>query len=50
MLVNAVAVVLEQGSYLFRSVQNGLVQHYALAMIIGVFFLIAAGKFVLGLY
>jgi len=50
MLVNAVAVALEQGSYLFRSVQNGLVQHYALAMIIGVFFLIAAGKFVLGLY
>jgi NADH-quinone oxidoreductase subunit L len=50
MLVNAVAITLEQFSYLFRSMQNGLVQHYALAMIIGLFFLIAAGKFVLGLY
>jgi NADH-quinone oxidoreductase subunit L len=50
MLVNAVAIALEQFSYLFRSVQNGLVQHYALAMIIGLFFLIAAGKYVLGVY
>jgi multicomponent Na+:H+ antiporter subunit D len=50
MLVNAVAITLEQFSYLFRSMQNGLVQHYALAMIIGLFFLIAAGKYVLGVY
>jgi hypothetical protein len=50
MLVNAVAIALEQFSYLFRSMQNGLVQHYALAMIIGLFFLIAAGKYVLGVY
>jgi NADH-quinone oxidoreductase subunit L len=50
MLVNAVAVVLEQGSYLLRSMQNGLVQHYALAMIIGLFFLFAAGRYVLHAY
>jgi NADH-quinone oxidoreductase subunit L len=50
MLVNAVGVVLDNLSYLFRSVQNGLVQHYALAMIIGLFFLIFAGRWPLGLY
>jgi NADH-quinone oxidoreductase subunit L len=32
---------LENLSYVFRAVQNGLVQHYALAMFIGVFLLIA---------
>jgi hypothetical protein len=31
-------------------VQNGLVQHYALGMLIGLFLLIAAGRFLLGLY
>jgi NADH-quinone oxidoreductase subunit L len=32
--------ILENLSYVFRAVQNGLVQHYALAMFIGVFLLI----------
>jgi NADH-quinone oxidoreductase subunit L len=49
-LVNLTAAVLDNTSYLFRAVQNGLVQHYALSMLIGVFLLIAAGRFVLGLY
>jgi NADH-quinone oxidoreductase subunit L len=48
--VNGVAWTLEQGSYAFRLMQNGLVQHYALAMILGLFFLIAAGRWPLGLY
>lgn len=48
--VNATAFVLDNMSYAFRSVQNGLVQHYVLSMLIGVFLLIAAGRFVLGLY
>jgi NADH-quinone oxidoreductase subunit L len=47
--VNGVAWVLEQGSYLLRTMQNGLVQHYALAMIIGLFFLIASVRWVLAL-
>jgi hypothetical protein len=37
-------------SYALRAVQNGLVQHYALGMMIGLFLLIAAGRFLLGLY
>jgi NADH-quinone oxidoreductase subunit L len=49
-LVNLTAAVLDHTSYLFRAVQDGLVQHYALSMLIGVFLLIAAGRFVLGLY
>jgi NADH-quinone oxidoreductase subunit L len=49
-LVNLTGLVLDNASYLFRSVQNGLVQHYALAMLIGVFLLIGAGRFLLGLY
>jgi NADH-quinone oxidoreductase subunit L len=49
-LVNLTAIVLDNLSYVFRSMQNGLVQHYALSMLIGVFLLIAAGRFVLGLY
>ena len=48
--VNATAFVLDNMSYAFRSVQNGLVQHYVLSMLIGVFLLIAAGRFALGLY
>jgi NADH-quinone oxidoreductase subunit L len=48
--VNLTAVVLDNGSYVFRAVQNGLVQHYALAMLIGVFLIIGAGRFLLGLY
>ena len=50
LLVNAVGYILENLSYLFRAAQNGLVQHYALAMIIGLFFLIFAGRWPLGLY
>jgi NADH-quinone oxidoreductase subunit L len=48
--VNLTAFLLDNLSYAFRSVQNGLVQHYALSMLIGIFLLIAAGRFVLGLY
>jgi NADH-quinone oxidoreductase subunit L len=48
--VNAVGWILEQGSYLFRSVQNGLVQQYALAMLIGLLILFASGRWVLGIY
>ncbi len=40
--VNVTAVILDNLSYVFRAVQNGLVQHYALAMLIGVFLLIVA--------
>jgi hypothetical protein len=48
--VNATAFLMDNLSYLFRSVQNGLVQSYALSMLIGVFLLIAAGRYLLGLY
>ena len=49
-LVNLTAFVLDNFSYLFRAVQNGLVQHYALVMLIGIFLMIGAGRYVLGLY
>jgi NADH-quinone oxidoreductase subunit L len=49
-LVNLTALVLDNVSYFFRALQNGLVQHYALSMLIGVFFIIAAGRWVFGLY
>jgi hypothetical protein len=48
--VNLMAAILDNLSYLFRAVQNGLVQSYALSMLIGVFLLLAAGRFLLGLY
>jgi len=48
--VNATAFVLDNLSYALRAVQNGLVQSYALSMLIGLFLLIAAGRFLLGLY
>ena len=48
--VTATAFVLDNSSYALRALQNGLVQHYALGMLIGLFLLIAAGRFVLGLY
>ena len=48
--VNLTAFLLDNLSYAFRAVQDGLVQHYALSMLIGLFLLIAAGRFVLGLY
>ncbi len=49
-LVNLTAFVLDNLSYVFRAVQNGLVQNYALSMLIGVFLLIAAGRYLMGLY
>lgn len=49
-LVNLAAFVLDNASYAFRAVQDGLVQHYALGMLIGLFLLIAAGRWLLGLY
>jgi NADH-quinone oxidoreductase subunit L len=49
-LAKLTAAVLDNLSYVFRAVQNGLVQHYALAMLIGVFLIIGAGRFLLGLY
>ena len=49
-VVEAVAVVLDNLSYLFRAAQSGLVQQYALAMLIGLFLLFASGGLVLGLY
>jgi NADH-quinone oxidoreductase subunit L len=48
--VNLTAFVLDNLSYAFRAVQSGLVQNYALSMLIGLFLLIAAGRFFLGLY
>jgi NADH-quinone oxidoreductase subunit L len=48
--VNFTAFVLDNLSYAFRAVQSGLVQNYALSMLIGLFLLIAAGRFLLGLY
>jgi len=49
-LVNAIGAVLDNASYLMRALQNGLVQHYALSSLIGVFLMIWAGKFVLHLF
>jgi NADH-quinone oxidoreductase subunit L len=48
--VNLTAFLLDNLSYAFRAVQGGLVQGYALSMLIGFFLLIAAGRFLLGLY
>jgi NADH-quinone oxidoreductase subunit L len=48
--VSFTAFVLDNSSYALRAMQNGLVQHYALSMLIGLFLLIAAGRFLLGLY
>jgi len=48
--VNLTAFVLDNLSYAVRAVQSGFVQHYALGMLIGIFLLIAAGRFLLGLY
>ncbi|HEY8232215.1 MAG TPA: hypothetical protein VIJ10_06115, partial [Vicinamibacteria bacterium] len=44
------AFALDSLSYAFRAAQTGVVQHYALGLMIGLFLLIAAGRFVLGLY
>jgi NADH-quinone oxidoreductase subunit L len=48
--VNLMATIIEQVSYLFRAVQNGLVQSYALSMLIGFLLIFALGRFLLGLY
>jgi len=48
--VNTTAAVFDNGSYLFRAVQNGLVQQYVLVMFMGVLVLIGAGYWLLGLY
>ncbi len=48
--VNATAFILDNTSYVFRAVQNGLVQKYALSMLIGIILMFAAGRFLLGLY
>ncbi|HLA79587.1 MAG TPA: NADH-quinone oxidoreductase subunit L [Vicinamibacteria bacterium] len=49
-LVNLTGFVLDAASYAFRAVQSGQIQSYALAMLIGVFLIIGAGRFLLGLY
>ena len=49
-LVNLTGFVLDASSYAFRAVQNGQIQSYALAMLIGIFLIIGAGRFLLGLY
>jgi NADH-quinone oxidoreductase subunit L len=48
--VNLTAFGFDSLSYVFRAAQSGLVQQYALGLMIGLFLLIAAGRFVLGLY
>ena len=48
--VRFTAFALENLSYVFRAAQTGVVQQYALGLMIGLFLLIAAGRFLLGLY
>jgi NADH-quinone oxidoreductase subunit L len=49
--VNLLAAILDNLSYLFRAVQNGQVQNYALSALIGLFLLIGlVGRYMLGLY
>jgi NADH-quinone oxidoreductase subunit L len=43
-LVNLTALVLDNLSYVFRALQNGLVQHYALSMIIAFLFMVYFGS------
>jgi NADH-quinone oxidoreductase subunit L len=43
-LVNVTADILDNLSYVFRSLQNGLVQHYALSMLIIILFMIGIGS------
>jgi NADH:ubiquinone oxidoreductase subunit 5 (subunit L)/multisubunit Na+/H+ antiporter MnhA subunit len=42
--VNLTAALLDNLSYVFRSLQNGLVQHYALSMLIIILFMIGIGS------
>jgi len=44
--VNLTGAIFDNLSYLFRAVQNGLVQHYALVALIAVLFLIGASRFI----
>ena len=49
--VNLFAAILDNLSYVFRAVQNGQVQNYALSALIGLFLLIGlVGRYMLGLY
>ncbi len=49
--VNLLAFLFDNLSYALRAAQSGLVQHYALGMLVGLFLLLlAGGRFVLGLY
>ena len=48
--VRLTAFALDSLSYAVRAAQTGLVQQYVLGLMIGLFLLIAAGRFVLGLY
>ena len=45
-LVNFVGAVLEEASFLFRRVQTGLIQNYALVMLLGVFAFVSMYLFV----
>ena len=36
-IVNLIGWIVGEASYIFRRVQSGLIQNYALAMVIGVF-------------
>jgi NADH:ubiquinone oxidoreductase subunit 5 (subunit L)/multisubunit Na+/H+ antiporter MnhA subunit len=42
--VNLTAAILDNLSYVLRSLQNGLVQHYALSMLIIILFMIGIGS------
>jgi NADH-quinone oxidoreductase subunit L len=49
--VNLLAAILDNLSYVFRAVQNGQIQSYALSALIGLFLLIGlVGRYMLGLY
>jgi NADH-quinone oxidoreductase subunit L len=50
LIVNGTAAVLEELNYLLRAIQNGLVQHYAWAMLAGLLALFVSGRYLLGLY
>jgi NADH:ubiquinone oxidoreductase subunit 5 (subunit L)/multisubunit Na+/H+ antiporter MnhA subunit len=46
--VNLTAAVLDNGSYAVRAVQDGLVQHYVIAMLTAVIALLGVGRLLLG--
>jgi hypothetical protein len=43
-LVNLTAAVFDNLSYVFRSLQNGLIQHYALSMLIIFLLMVGIGS------